>query len=125
MHVNGRLTAPPDLQAVLATNSVRRNLLHASYDRPEARGNPLDIFPTAPPGSAQRAPSIARHAREIRVQSPQLSFCSVTTKARPQANSFAAALHLGLFCPLGVVNPLTRQKAEQYVERNLHIQHAP
>jgi hypothetical protein len=44
MHVNGRLTAPPDLQAVLATDSVRRNLLHASYDRPEARGNPLDIF---------------------------------------------------------------------------------
>jgi hypothetical protein len=64
------------------------------------------------------------HIWEIRVQSPQLSFCSATKKARPQANSFAAALHLGLFCPLGVVNPLTRQKAEQYVERNLYIQHA-
>jgi hypothetical protein len=65
------------------------------------------------------------HAWEIQVQSPQLSFCSATTKERPQAKSFAAALHLGLFCPLGVVNPRIRQKAEQYVERNLYIQHAP
>jgi hypothetical protein len=44
MHVNGRLTAPPEFQAELATNSVRRNLLQGSYSRPEARGNPLDIF---------------------------------------------------------------------------------
>ena len=44
MHVNGRLTAPPEFQAELATNSVRRNLLQGSFDRPEARGNPLDIF---------------------------------------------------------------------------------
>jgi hypothetical protein len=64
------------------------------------------------------------HIREIFLQSPQLSFCSATKKARPQANSFAAALHLGLFCPLGVVNPRSRQKAEQYVKRNLYIQHA-
>jgi hypothetical protein len=42
MHVNGRLTAPPDLQAELATNSVRRNLLQGSDSRPEARGNPLE-----------------------------------------------------------------------------------
>src|SRR6202044_1962610 len=54
--------------------------------------------------SAQCAlPAVATHAREIRVQSPQLSFCPATKKARPQANCFAAALHLGLFCPLGVV----------------------
>jgi hypothetical protein len=44
MHVNGRLTAPPYFQAELATNSVRRNLLLGSFNRPEARGNPLDIF---------------------------------------------------------------------------------
>jgi hypothetical protein len=44
MHVNGRLTAPPEFQAELATNSVRRNLLHGSFDQPEACGNPLDIF---------------------------------------------------------------------------------
>jgi hypothetical protein len=44
MHVNGRLTAPPEFQAELATNSVRRNLLQGSFDQPEARGNPLDIF---------------------------------------------------------------------------------
>jgi hypothetical protein len=43
MHVNGRLTAPPEFQAELATNSVRRNLLQGSYDQPEACGNPLDI----------------------------------------------------------------------------------
>ena len=43
MHVNGRLTAPPEFQAELATNSVRRNLLQG-INRPEARGNPLDIF---------------------------------------------------------------------------------
>jgi hypothetical protein len=43
MHVNGRLTAPPEFQAELATNSVRRNLLLGSYARPKARGNPLDI----------------------------------------------------------------------------------
>jgi hypothetical protein len=43
MHVNGRLTAPPEFQAELATNSVRRNLLQGSFDQPEARGNPLDI----------------------------------------------------------------------------------
>src|SRR5277367_1997457 len=46
MHVNGRLTAPPEFQAELATNSVRRNLLQGSVIRPEARGNPLDIFPS-------------------------------------------------------------------------------
>jgi hypothetical protein len=44
MHVNGRLTAPPEFQAELATNSVRRNLLQGSFAQPEARGNPLDIF---------------------------------------------------------------------------------
>ena len=44
MHVNGRLTAPPEFQAELATNSVRRNLLQGSFTRPQARGNPLDIF---------------------------------------------------------------------------------
>jgi len=44
MHVNGRLTAPPEFQAELATNSVRRNLLQGSFNRPQARGNPLDIF---------------------------------------------------------------------------------
>ena len=44
MHVNGRLTAPPEFQAELATNSVRRNLLQGSFDRPQARGNPLNIF---------------------------------------------------------------------------------
>jgi len=43
MNVNGRLTAPPEFQAELATNSVRRNLLQGNFDRPEARGNPLDI----------------------------------------------------------------------------------
>jgi hypothetical protein len=79
----------------------------------------------APSGSAQRAPAAATHAREIRVQSPQLSFCSATKKARPRANSFVAALYLGLFCLLGVVKPQSWQKAEQYVERNLYIQHAP
>src|ERR1700722_11861705 len=46
MHVNGRLTAPLEFQAELATNSVRRNLLQGIYNRPEARGNPLDIFPS-------------------------------------------------------------------------------
>jgi hypothetical protein len=44
MHVNGRLTAPPEFQAELATNSVRWNLLQGSFRQPEARGNPLDIF---------------------------------------------------------------------------------
>ena len=52
MHVNGRLTAPPEFQAELATNSVRRNLLQGSFNRPEARGNPLDIF--SPGTSRQR-----------------------------------------------------------------------
>jgi hypothetical protein len=50
MHVNGRLTAPPEFQAELATNSVRRNLLQGSFNRPEARGNPLDIFSHGTPG---------------------------------------------------------------------------
>jgi hypothetical protein len=44
MHVNGRLTAPPEFQAELATNSVYRNLLQGSFDRPQARGNPLNNF---------------------------------------------------------------------------------
>src|ERR1700722_1499568 len=50
MHVNGRLTAPPEFQAELATNSVRRNLLQGSVTRPEARGNPLDIFSSCTSG---------------------------------------------------------------------------
>jgi hypothetical protein len=43
MNVNGRLTAPPEFQAELATNSVRRNLLQGSFNPPQARGNTLDI----------------------------------------------------------------------------------
>jgi len=60
MNVNGRLTAPPEFQAELATNSVRRNLLQGSFNRPEARGNPLDIFSH---GTGQRTTrSRERHA---------------------------------------------------------------
>jgi hypothetical protein len=38
MNVNGRLTAPPEVQAVLATNSVCATLLEGGRFEPEALG---------------------------------------------------------------------------------------
>src|ERR1700722_4668228 len=58
MHVNGRLTAPPEFQAELATNSVHWNLLLGSVTRPEAPANPLYIFS---PGTS-RLHAIESHA---------------------------------------------------------------
>jgi len=77
MHVNGRLTAPPDFQAELATNSVRRNLLLGSYDQPEARGNPLDIVSSCT--SRLRTPRafevrFARSGNSVHVSAAQFLF---------------------------------------------------
>ncbi len=41
MQKNGRLTAPPQLEAVLVTNSVCCKSLKGRMDRPEARGTTL------------------------------------------------------------------------------------
>ena len=74
MHVNGRLTAPPDLQAELATNSVRRNLLQGSFDQPEARGNPLDIFSHGTSGQRTTRSRHARSGNSLPVSAAQFLF---------------------------------------------------
>ena len=42
MQVNGRLTAPPQLEAALVTNSVEVILREGGFDRTSARGIPLE-----------------------------------------------------------------------------------
>jgi hypothetical protein len=44
MIVNGRLTAPPEVQAVLATNSVCTTLLEGGNFEPQALGTTRDLF---------------------------------------------------------------------------------
>jgi hypothetical protein len=44
MHVNGRLTAPPQLEAVLVTNSVDSNLHESSFQQLTASGTSLENF---------------------------------------------------------------------------------
>ena len=42
MHANGRLTAPPRIEAVLVTNSVAIMVLKGKRSAPPARGKTLD-----------------------------------------------------------------------------------
>jgi len=76
MNVNGRLTAPPEFQAELATNSVRRNLLQGICNRPEARGNPLDIFPSGTLGqrTTRAFECNARSGNSVSVSAAQFLF---------------------------------------------------
>ena len=45
MNVNGRLTAPPHYEAVLATNSVCIIVRQGNRSQPKARGTTLDTSP--------------------------------------------------------------------------------
>ena len=61
MHVNGRLTATPQYEAVLVTNSVCRLLLQGD-SRPEARGTSLENSSQDTRFGSRRLRT-ARHAR--------------------------------------------------------------
>ena len=72
MNANGRLTAPPELRAVLVTNSVFGNLLQGRLARPEARGNLLATppFSTRPDVRHARKSGDARSERRFRKSDP-------------------------------------------------------
>ncbi len=85
MHVNGRLTAPPQLEVALVTNSVSRLLRQGSFYPPAASGisletntfgNPLRLADRAFRASASAVRSLRQF---LPVSAPQLQ--SVPTEA--------------------------------------------
>ncbi len=78
MHVNGRLTAPPQLEAALVTNSVSRLLQQGSYHTPAASGISLENNPFGNPvrsahGAVRASASAVRSLRQfLPVSAPQL-----------------------------------------------------
>ena len=94
MNVNGRLTAPPQFEAVLVTNSVCSIVRQGTGIQPKARGTTLDTSPlgTNRQSRLQRGytPVGGRVGTERSLQTPRQS-APVSATQFPSASREAAA----------------------------------
>ncbi|AEU38212.1 hypothetical protein AciX8_3929 [Granulicella mallensis MP5ACTX8] len=93
MNVNGRLTTPPRIEAVLVTNSVCSDLLQGSFVRPEARGL---ILEQSSLGTSQRLRFLRGYPQaggRARVACSLRKFDPVSAAQFPSASREAATIN--------------------------------
>jgi hypothetical protein len=86
MNANGRLTAPPQVEVALVTNSVCGMVFRGAFKQLSTRGIPLDTSSFGPDSCHVQGTGRVRADRGIRgfgqlSQLPQLGFPSVPTEA--------------------------------------------